>query len=169
MKKDGKGEEDTKSLVWKAQWETELAGIRPPNPCRHTHGLPSFLGCVSQGGQRTSCVRIGLGLVNMQICGSIKGLKNQNLRELDQGMCNFLGGRGLHCDTCGILVPDKRPNSLTPSHTPLPIGILESLPLDLRGSLGMCILAVLAWLNCDFAGGRWGLYFKQAPQPFWPL
>ena len=72
----------------KQSWQ----GIRPPNPCRHTHGLLSFLGCVSQGGQRTSCVRIGLGLVKMQICGSIKGLKNQNLRELDQGMCNFFGG-----------------------------------------------------------------------------
>ena len=28
----------------------------------------------------------------MQIFWSSKGLKNQNLRELDQGMCNFEGG-----------------------------------------------------------------------------
>ena len=63
----------------------------------------------------------------MQIFWSSKGLKNQNLRELDQGMCNFEGGgTALHGDACGILVPDKRPSLLTPSHTPLPTGILES-------------------------------------------
>lgn len=27
--------------------------------------------------------------MRMQICGSTMGLKNQNLRELDQGMCIF--------------------------------------------------------------------------------
>lgn len=78
-------------------------------------------------------------------------------------MCNFWGWK-LHCDTCGIwsLTRDKliQHTSHTPLHLYWDFGVLTTGPPEAWECVFWC-----ADSNYDFAGGRWGLYFKQAPNP----